>query len=165
MPSRTILACGLGVVFQQPARTSQSAFDIAIFRTGAGFQSKSAVSPKLSLSAETMRGLDQRHRQGGANRSQCGNLPKFDGDGMLATLRQQLAARLLAQILQHVQLLVESFGSATDAGFLDLAQPRGSMTSIVDVPAGTGDRPAAIDRFQPTHDSGQIFDDGQVAPG
>src|SRR6266550_84201 len=121
-------------------RTSQSAFDIAIFRTGAGFQSKSAVSPKLSLSAETMRGLDQR-------------------------LRQQLAARLLAQVLQHVQLLVESFGSATDAGFVDLAQPLVSMTGIVDVPAGTGDRPAAIDRFQPTHDSGQIFDDGQVAPG
>ena len=24
---------------------------------------------------------------------------------------------------------------------------------------------AAIDRFQPTHDSGQIFNDGQVAPG
>src|SRR6266566_4526945 len=82
---------------------------------------------------------------------------------MLATLRQQLAARLLAQVLQHVQLLVESFGSATDAGFLDLAQPLGSITGIVDVPAGTGDRPAAIDRFQPTHDSGQIFDDGQVA--
>src|SRR5439155_6563758 len=51
-------------------RTSQSAFNIAIVRTAAGFQSKSAVSPKLSLSAETMRGLDQRHRQGGANRSQ-----------------------------------------------------------------------------------------------
>jgi len=43
------------------------------------------------------------------------------GDGMLATLRQQLAARLLAQVLQHVQLLVESFRSATDASFLDLA--------------------------------------------
>src|SRR5206468_4472418 len=77
---------------------------------------------------------------------------------MLATLRQQLAARLLAQVLQHVQLLVESFGSATDAGFVDLAQPLVSMTGIVDVPAGTGDRPAAIDRFQPTHDSGQIFE-------
>src|SRR6267154_6742467 len=112
-----------------------------------------------------MRCLDQRYRQRRTNGPERWNLPELGGDGVFPTLRQQFAARLLAQVLQHVQLLVEWFGSATDAGFLDLAQPLGSMTGVVDVPAGTGDRPAAIDRFQPTHDSGQIFDDGQVAPG
>jgi site-specific DNA recombinase len=54
---------------------------------------------------------------------------------MFATLRQQLAARLLAQVLQQVQLLVESFGAAADARFLDIAQPHSSITGIVDVPA------------------------------
>ena len=39
---------------------------------------------------------------------------------MLATFRQQCSARLLGQVLQHVQLLVESFGSAADAGIDDL---------------------------------------------
>ena len=77
------------------------------------------------------------------------------------TLHQQFTARLLAQVLQHVQLLVELFSSAADAGFLDLAQPLGSMTGIVDVPTGTGNGPAAIHRFQAIHDSRQIFDDGQ----
>ena len=39
------------------------------------------------------------------------------------------------------------------------------MPGIVDVPAGTGNGPAAIGRFQAIHDSGQIFDEGQVAAG
>src|SRR5437667_10459752 len=39
------------------------------------------------------------------------------------------------------------------------------MAGIVDVPARTGNRPAAIQRFQAIYDSRQIFDDGQVAPG
>ena len=36
---------------------------------------------------------------------------------------------------------------------------------IVDVPSRTGNRPAAIQRFQPIHDPRQIFDDGQITPG
>ena len=81
---------------------------------------------------------------------------------MFSTLRQQFPACLLAQVLQHVQLLVELFGSAADAGFRNLSQPLGSMAGVVDVPAGTGDCPAAIHRFQSTHDSRLIFDDGQM---
>src|SRR5438876_7364020 len=53
----------------------------------------------------------------------------------------------------------------TCAGFPDLSQPLGAMAGIVDVPARTGNRPAAIQRFQAIHDSRQIFDDRQVAPG
>ena len=66
-----------------------------------------------------MRGLDQSHRQRRANRSQIGNLSQLGGDGMLATLRQQFAPRLLAQVLQHVQLLIELLGSAPHAGFAE----------------------------------------------
>jgi hypothetical protein len=36
------------------------------------------------------------------------------------------------------------------------------MACVVDVPAGTRDRPTAIQGFQPIHDSGKIFDDGQI---
>ena len=67
--------CVLRVPFLADEYSAQLAFYIPVFRTGAGFQSESAVSPKLSLGAETMRGLDQRRRQSGANRPQRGNLP------------------------------------------------------------------------------------------
>src|SRR2546425_11591012 len=83
----------------------QLALDVVVFPAVAGFQPQSAVGPELSFGAETMRGLDQCHRQSRANRSQGGNLPQFGSDRMLATLRQQFAPGLLAQVLQHVQLL------------------------------------------------------------
>ena len=67
-------------------------------------------------------------------------------------------------MLQHVQLLVEVFGPPAHAGLSDLAQPLGAMTGVVDVPSGTGNRPAAIHRLQAIHDSRQIFDQGQVTP-
>ena len=60
--------------------------------------------------------LNQGHRQSRANRPQGGNLSELGGDGLLATLRQQFAARLLAQVLQHVQLLIESLGSPAAEG-------------------------------------------------
>jgi len=84
--------------------------------------------------------------------------------GMFSTLRQQFAPSLLSQVLQHVQLLVELLGSPADASFADLSQPFGPMAGVVDVPACTG-RPAAVQRFQPIHNPGQIFDDGQITPG
>src|SRR2546425_190972 len=55
----------------------QLALDVVVFPAVAGFQPQSAVGPELSFGAETMRGLDQCHRQSRANRSQGGNLPQF----------------------------------------------------------------------------------------
>jgi hypothetical protein len=66
---------------------------------------------------------------------------------MFATLCQQFAPRLLAQVLQQIQLLVELLGSAADTGFLDFVQPLVSMAGVVDIPAGTGDCPATVQRF------------------
>jgi hypothetical protein len=40
---------------------------------------------------------------------------------MLATLGQQFAPSLLAQVLQHVQLLVKLLGSPADASLPDLS--------------------------------------------
>ena len=58
------------VVFVQAANgdlflgAPQLAVDIAVFPADPGLQRQSAVGPQLALGAETMRGLDQRHRQG-----------------------------------------------------------------------------------------------------
>src|SRR5213594_4578755 len=125
----------------------QLALDVVVFPAVAGFQPQSAVGPELSFGAETMRGLDQCHRQSRANRSQGGNLPQFGSDRMLATLRQQFAPGLLAQVLQHVQLLIKLLGAATGASLGDFPQPLAAMAGIVNVPAGTGNRPATIDCF------------------
>src|SRR5215470_4885772 len=81
---------------------------------------------------------------------------------MFATLCQQFAARLLAQVLQHVQLLIELLGATTRSRFRYLLQPLTAMAGVVDVPAGTRDRPTAIQGFQPIHHSGKIFHDGQI---
>src|SRR5207245_7925330 len=143
----------------------QLALDVVVFPAVAGFQPQSAVGPELSFGAETMLGLDQCHRQSRANRSQGGNLPRFGSDRMLATLRQQFAPGLLAQVLQHVQLLIKLLSSAASAGLWNFPQPLTAMEGIVDVPSGTRNRPAAIQRFQAIHDSGKIFDDGQITSG
>jgi hypothetical protein len=107
-----------------------------------------------------MRGLDQRYRQSGTNRAQRGNLSQLGGDAMFATLRQKFASRLLAQVLQHVQLLIELLGTAASSGMGYFFQPLTAMSGVVDVPARAGDCPTAVQRFQPIHDPGKIFDDG-----
>jgi hypothetical protein len=37
-----------------------------------------------------------------------------------------------------------------------------SMASVVNIPAGAGDRPTAIQSFETIHHSGKIFDHGQI---
>ena len=84
---------------------------------------------------------------------------------MFATLRQQFAPRLLAQVLQHVQLLIELLGAAASSGLGYFFQPLATMASVVNIPAGTGDRPAAIQSFQSIHHTGEIFDHGEITSG
>ena len=60
---------------------------------------------------------------------------------MFATLRQQFAPRLLAQVLQEIQLLIELLGAAASSGLGYFFQPLTAMTCVVNVPAGTGNRP------------------------
>src|SRR6185437_17050606 len=84
---------------------------------------------------------------------------------MFATLRQQFAPRLLAQVLQHVQLLIQLLGAAASSGFGDFFQPLATMAGVVNVAAGTGDRPATIQSFETIHHSGKILDHGQITSG
>src|SRR5229473_5868992 len=84
---------------------------------------------------------------------------------MFATLCQQFTPRLLAQVLQQVQLLIELLGAAASSGLGYFFQPLTAMTSVVNVPAGTGDRPATIQSFQSIHHTGKIFDHGEITSG
>jgi hypothetical protein len=51
---------------------------------------------------------------------------------------------LLAQVLQHVQLLIEVLRSAARSGFADFFQPLTAMTGVVDISSRTRNRPAAV---------------------
>src|ERR1035437_3686805 len=62
-------------------------------------------------------------------------------------------------MLQHIELLVESFGSTPHAGFPDFCPPLLSVSGVIDVSSCTGNRPAAVHRFQPIHDPRQVFDE------
>src|SRR5262245_16490061 len=61
--------------------------------------------------------------------------------------RSPFAPRLLAQVPQQVQLLIELLGAAACSGLGNFLQPLATMASVVNVPAGTGDRPATIQSF------------------
>src|SRR5260370_12811808 len=84
---------------------------------------------------------------------------------LLAPLRQQCAPRVVAQVPQQIQLLIELLGAAASSGLGYFFQPLTAMTSVVNVPAGTGDRPAAIQSFQSIHHTGKIFDHGEITSG
>src|SRR5258708_8515835 len=68
---------------------------------------------------------------------------------MLATLRQQFAPGLLAQGLQHIQLLIELLGAATGASLGDFPQPLAAMAVIFSPSSSTRCPPASADLFQP----------------
>src|SRR5690242_9182841 len=128
-------------------RAPQLALHITVFRADPGLQSQSAIRPQLALSTKTIGGLNQSHQKRSPNRPYVGNLLQLTGDLVLATLGQQFAPHLLAQLLQDVQMFVEMFGSPAHSGVLDFSQPLVSMTLIADVSPRTRDRPAAIQRF------------------
>jgi hypothetical protein len=76
------------------------------------------------------------------------DLSQLRGGRVLAILCQQFPSNLLAQPLQHVQMLVQLLGAAANPGVLDLSQPLCPMTGIVDIPSCAGNRPAAIQHLQ-----------------
>jgi len=61
--------------------------------------------------------------------------------------------------------LIELLGSPAGAGQGDFLQPLTAMAGVVNVPARAGNCPAAIQRFETVHDSGKIFDHGQITSG
>jgi len=121
--------------------------------------------PSAGLLRDEAGNLYGTTENGGA--SEYGTVFKLDtgSDGMSATLRQQFASRLLPQVLQHVQLLVELLGSPAGSGFGNFLQPLPPMASVVNVPAGTRDRPATVQGLQSIHHTRKIFDHGEITSG
>ena len=72
---------------------------------------------------------------------------------VLVALYQQVASCFLAHGLQQIQLLIQTFRPQTNAGFQNLGQPFGTMPRGIDGGTATGYGPAAIQRFDPTHDA------------
>ena len=84
---------------------------------------------------------------------------------MFPTLRQQLPSCFLAQRLQMIELLIEPLGSTTHAGLGQFFQPGGAVVRGIDLLAGTGNGPTAIQPFEAIHHPGEIFGDGQITAG
>ena len=82
---------------------------------------------------------------------------------VLVALHEQVTACFLAHRLQQIQLLIQPFRPQTNPGFQNLGQPFGTMTRGIDGGTATGYGPAALQRFDPTHDARQIFRDRQIA--
>ena len=120
-------------------------------------------SLNLALGAETVWRLQQRDQQGGTNWTDRGNLPQQLHGLMPVALHQQVVARLLTHRLQQIQLLVKPFGPSSNSRFYNLGQPFGAMTWGIDGATATGNGPAAVQCFDPTHPSGEILGDGQIA--
>jgi hypothetical protein len=64
-----------------------------------------------------------------------------------------IAPHLLAQGPQGIELLVVELRAAMHARFADLRQPRGTVARCIDLLAGAGDGPTAVQRFYPRHHS------------
>ena len=63
---------------------------------------------------------------------------------------------------QCIQLLVVKLDPPAHSGLADVCEPVRPMPGGIDLLAGTGRRPTAIDRFHPIHHSAEILGDGQI---
>jgi hypothetical protein len=68
-----------------------------------------------------------------------------------------IAARFLPHRLQQIQLLIQAFRPQANPGLRDFGQPLGAMPPGIDGGTATGNRPTAIQRFDPAQDSRDIF--------
>src|SRR5271169_1331648 len=99
--------------------TLQLSAYVPVLRTVARVDRQTAVRPQLPLAAEAMRGLDQRHQQSGANRTDRRNLPQQFRGPMFPALGQQIPPHGLAQGPHSIQLLIEELGPPPHPGFSD----------------------------------------------
>src|SRR5215469_1137158 len=65
----------------------QLATDEAVFPAGVGSECQATVGPQLPLGTETVRSLQDRNEQSGADRADRRNLPQQSRSGMFAAFR------------------------------------------------------------------------------
>jgi hypothetical protein len=137
--------------------------DLTVIGTAVHFDAEADVFPERSLVAEAVRCLDQRDPQRRPDRTDRRDLAEQLRCWVLLTFGEQLAPYLVAQRSQGIELLLVKLGPAKHSHLADLGKPLGTMTWRIDLLAGTGNTPAAIDGLHPGHHSCQIFADGQIA--
>src|SRR5260370_37898506 len=131
-------------------------------RTVVGLNAQATVGPELPLAAEPVRGLHQRDQAGGSNRTDAGNLAQQFRRFVFPALGQELGSDVSPQDLQSVQLLIEQLRAAAHPGLRNLAQPFLSTARSINLGAGTGNAPTAIQCLQSIHHARQIFADGLI---
>src|SRR3984957_9612238 len=141
----------------------QLSLDLTVIGTAVHFDAEAAEFPERSLAAEAVRCLDQRDQQRRPDRTDRRDLAKQLRRRMLLTFGEQLAPYFLAQRPQGIELLIVKLGPAKPSPLGNLGKPLGTMTGRIDLLAGTGNTPAAIDGLHPAHDACEIFADGQIA--
>src|SRR5271166_1040981 len=141
----------------------QLSFHVAVLRTIAGLQPKTAVGPQLSLGSETKRSLDQRGHESSSNRTDRRNLSQQLCRAMFAALLDQISSYHSMQSSQGIEFLVEELGPTAHPNFLNLVQPFRTVARGIDRRAGTSNGPASIECLESIHNSGEIFADRQIA--
>src|SRR5208282_1637858 len=107
---------------RRPLSPFHLSVDNAILGAVAGLQCQPAVSPELALGAEPMRRLYAADQDRRAQRPQKRNRLQPLGLGVFPALDDQLPARLMAQLLQGVQLLVKALGAAPQSASAECLQ-------------------------------------------
>src|SRR5215471_7569790 len=98
--------CGLALAFQL-------AITKAVLTAVMSFNAEATVGPELALGTKTMRTLDEDDQQGGAHRTDVGNLAKQAQSRLFVSFPQKLHADLLTQNHQTVHLLIVDLSAAT----------------------------------------------------
>ena len=128
------------------------------------FQCQAAVGPQVSLGAALVRRLHHRDHDGGLDRADPWNQAQQFPRLVFLGFHQQISAGFLVQGAQNIQLLVvRSARRRTPASLIfasHSARCRGAYTSL---PAH-GMPQLRYKAFQPIHDPGEIFADGQITP-
>ena len=81
---------------------------------------------------------------------------------MFAALLHQISPYRPMQSSQGIKFLVEELSPTAYPNFLNLVQPFRTVTRGVDRRAGASNGPAAIERLESIHNSGEIFADRQI---
>src|SRR5271169_3965803 len=121
-----------------------------------------AVGPQLSLGPEAVRGLQNAQQLGRTNRANRGNLAEAFPGLMLLAFCQQISPNFLAQEPQRIQLLVVKLRPPAHPRFADFPEPLGTMAGGIDLLAGTGNSPTAVQRLHSRHHSSEIFGNRQI---
>src|SRR5713101_3973298 len=149
--NRNLLLCPFELSFHHP-----------VIGAAVRLDAQPAVGPQLPLGPEAVRGLQNAQQLSRTNRADRGNLAEAFPSLVLLAFCQQIPPYFLAQQSQRIQLLVVKLGPPAHSRLADLPNPLGPMAGCIDLLAGTGNGPAAVQRLHSRHDSSKIFRNREI---